>query len=265
MMSEASRSSGLESQHQDVLVVDDNSINLTVASGLLVKLGYSVETATNGRDALDRIKQKRFDVIFMDCQMPEMDGYEATQHIRAHYRPERGPWIIALTANTFEGAHNKALQSGMDGLIVKPISLDTLIQTVGYAKKKPSAPASQVNSLMDFKAFSLGLGDDAELIQTAVQRYFEEIDGMMDRLRLEVERGDGPALGKTAHTLKGMTSLFAAHALVDANRNLEMAGKEGRAHEFAALLKRVENLTELLKMELRKLLDDKNPTRKDVA
>jgi HPt (histidine-containing phosphotransfer) domain-containing protein len=118
---------------------------------------------------------------------------------------------------------------------------------------------------MDFKAFSMGLGDDSDLIQTAIQRYFEEIDGMMLRIRSEVERADAAAVSRTAHTLKGMTSLFAAHALVEANRNLEMAGKEGRLEELNALLKRVENLTELLKTELKKLIDDRSPSRKDVA
>lgn len=253
-----------DAQYQEILVVDDNAINLTVASGLLTKLGYSVETTTNGQEALLKVRQKRYDVIFMDCQMPGMDGYETTQHIRAFHGPERGPLIVALTANDLEDIREHAFQAGMDTLLMKPISLDTLIQTLGYAKKKPPMPAPQLTSIMDFKAFSQGLGDDDELIQTAVLRYLEEINGIMNRLRSEVERGDAPALAKTAHTLKGMTSLFAAHALVEANRNLEMAAKEGRTQEFAGLLKRIESLTDLLKMELRKLIDG-NPSRKDVA
>jgi CheY-like chemotaxis protein/integral membrane sensor domain MASE1/HPt (histidine-containing phosphotransfer) domain-containing protein len=253
-----------DAQYQEILVVDDNAINLTVASGLLTKLGYDVETAANGQEAVLKVKQKRYDVIFMDCQMPGMDGYETTRHIRAFHGPERGPLIIALTANDLEDIRDRALQAGMDTLLMKPISLEALIQTVGYAKKKTPMPTPQLTSIMDFKAFSRGLGDDSELIRTAVLRYLEEINGIMTRLRSEVERGDAAALAKTAHTLKGMTSLFAAHALVEANRNLELAGKEGRVQEFAGLLKMVENLTELLKMELRKLIDG-NPTRKDVA
>lgn len=257
----------LEARFQDVLVVDDNVINLTVASGLLVKLGYSVETAANGHEALEKVKKKKYDVILMDCQMPIMDGYKATEHIRAFYSPERGPLIIALTANAMEEARDKALESGMDQLIVKPISSDMLIRTVGYARTRPTEipAATPAAPIMDFKAFSMGLGDDSDLIQTAIQRYFEEIDGMMLRLRSEVERADAASAGRTAHTLKGMTSLFAAHALVEANRNLEMAGKEGRLEELNALLKRVENLTELLKAELKKLVDDRSPSRKDVA
>jgi CheY-like chemotaxis protein/signal transduction histidine kinase len=257
----------LEAQYQDILVVDDNPINLTVASGLLIKLGYTVDTAANGHEALEKVKQKKYDVIFMDCQMPVMDGYKATEHIRAFYSPERGPLIIALTANAMEEARDRVLQSGMDQLIVKPVSSDILIRTLGYARTRPvEIPAtSPATAIMDFKAFSMGLGDDSDLIQTAIQRYFEEIDGMMLRLRSEVERADASAVARTAHTLKGMTSLFAAHTLVEANRSLEMAGKESRLEEFTALLKRVENLTELLKAELKKLIDDKSPSRKDVA
>lgn len=256
-----------EAQHQDILVVDDNAINLAVASGLLAKLGYSVDTAANGHEALEKVKKKTYDVIFMDCQMPVMDGYKATEHIRAFYSPGRGPLIIALTANAMEEARDKALESGMDQLIVKPVTSDILVRTIGYARARPKDIAAQAPAtpIMDFKAFSMGLGDDSDLIQTAIQRYFEEIDGMMMRVRGEVERADASAVARTAHTLKGMTSLFAAHTLVEANRNLEMAGKEGRLEEFQALLKRVENLTELLKVELKKLRDDRNPSRKDVA
>jgi CheY-like chemotaxis protein len=246
-----------EQQHQEVLIVDDNIINLTVVSGLLMKLGYSVETAGNGREAIEKVKHKRYDVILMDCQMPHMDGYETTRSIRDAYRPERGPLIIALTANPLDDGPAQAKQAGMDSIITKPISLDMLIKTVGYAKKMPTTTPLQAVMIMDFKAFSMGLGNDHELMQTAIMRYFEEIDGMMDRLRTEVERGDAMATAKSAHTLKGMTSLFAAQSLVEAHRNLEMAGKDGRVQEFPGLLKRIESLTELFKMELKKLTDEK--------
>lgn len=249
--------------HQDILVVDDNSINLTVAAGLLGKLGYSVDTAVDGKIAVEKAKQKRYDVIFMDCQMPHMDGFEATQLIRAHHKPDHGPLIIALTANALDGAREQAAQAGMDSIIIKPISLDILQKTIGYARKmQPQATPSNV-SIMDFKAFSLGLGDDHDLIQMAVLRYFEEIDGIMSRLRMEIERNDAVAVAKTAHTLKGMTALFAAQALVEANRNLEVAGKDGRVSEFPTLIKRIESLTELLKAELRKLIDEKNLPKKE--
>jgi CheY-like chemotaxis protein/HPt (histidine-containing phosphotransfer) domain-containing protein len=254
-----------DSQFQNVLVVDDNAINLSVASGLLIKLGYQVETAANGLQALEKVKQKRYDVIFMDCQMPIMDGYETTRQIRAYSQPEHGPLIIALTANSLSETYEKAIHSGMDRVITKPVSLDILIQTIGYAKAGPGASLTQNPSIMDFKAFYLGLGDDSDLIQTAVTRFFEEIDGVMDRLRDQVEKKDASSLARTAHTLKGMAALFAAHTLVEANRSLEMAGKEERIHEFAALHKRVVTLTELLKMELKHLMDDRNLTGKDVA
>jgi HPt (histidine-containing phosphotransfer) domain-containing protein len=88
---------------------------------------------------------------------------------------------------------------------------------------------------------------------------------MMERLRGEVQRGEAVIVAKTAHTLKGMTSLFAAQPLVEANRNLEIAGKEGRIADFPALLKRIESLTDLLKNELQPLIDKKNIPKKDVA
>lgn len=100
----------------------------------MAKLGYSVDTAANGLEALEKVKKKIYDVVFMDCQMPVMDGYTATEHIRAFYNPERGPMMIALTANAMDDARDKALQAGMDQLIVKPITSDILLRTIGYVR-----------------------------------------------------------------------------------------------------------------------------------
>ncbi|MDQ3234821.1 MAG: response regulator [Pseudobdellovibrionaceae bacterium] len=251
--------------YQNVLVVDDNTINLTVASSLLVKLGYSVDTALDGPESLEKIKNKRYDVIFMDCQMPRMDGFETTQRIRTAYRPDRGPLILALTANALDGVQGQAIHAGMDGVLTKPISLDALIKTVGYAKAPAPQPALPLAPLMDLKAFSQGLAHDDELIQTAILRYFEEIDGLMNRLRSEVERGDAGAAAKIAHTLKGLTLLFAAPTLVEAHQALEAAGKAGHVHELPALLQPIEGLTDRLKVELKKLVNDNSISRKDVA
>ena len=110
-----------------VLLVEDNKVNLLVGLGMLARLGCSVQTASTGREAVELLAAERYDLVLMDCQMPDMDGYEATAAIRAHEVPggRRTP-IVALTANAVEGDRDRCLAAGMDDYLAKPFRLDDL-------------------------------------------------------------------------------------------------------------------------------------------
>jgi PAS domain S-box-containing protein len=107
-----------------ILVAEDNPVNQKLALFMFKKLGCHVDIASNGVEVLDKIKQKVYDVIFMDMQMPEMDGVEATQSIRLNYNPQ--PWIIAMTAHAVGDARETCLQAGMNDYISKPIRIEEL-------------------------------------------------------------------------------------------------------------------------------------------
>jgi signal transduction histidine kinase/CheY-like chemotaxis protein len=110
-----------------ILLVEDNAVNQKVARRMLQKLGVDPEVAADGREALERFQRDGpWDLIFMDCAMPEMDGFEATRRIRAGEPPERHTPILALTANVFESDRERCLAAGMDGLVAKPVSLQSL-------------------------------------------------------------------------------------------------------------------------------------------
>ena len=117
-----------------VLVVEDNPINQMVLKGFLAKLGCAVETANNGEEALGKLTSQ-FDLVFMDCQMPVLDGFEATRKIRAMSEPEKSVPIIAVTANAMVADRNKCFQAGMNGYLKKPVNFSTIAGEVHrYAK-----------------------------------------------------------------------------------------------------------------------------------
>jgi two-component system, sensor histidine kinase and response regulator len=122
-----------------VLIAEDNPVNQKVATKMLHKLGCSVDVAANGVEAVDMATRFPYDAVFMDCHMPEMDGYEATRAITAALAAERRPRIVAMTANALEGDREKCLASGMDDYIPKPIKPETV--RAALARVRPAAPA----------------------------------------------------------------------------------------------------------------------------
>jgi PAS domain S-box-containing protein len=121
-----------------ILLAEDNRINQMVAMGLLQKLGYAADLATNGAEVLAKLETRSYELVLMDCQMPEMDGYEATQRIR-QLPPERQPRVVAMTANALRGENDRCLAAGMDDYISKPVRIDVLREVIG--KWTPARPA----------------------------------------------------------------------------------------------------------------------------
>jgi signal transduction histidine kinase/CheY-like chemotaxis protein len=115
-----------------ILVADDNASNQKVIEYMLKRLGYANDQAAHGGEVLSAMERRPYDVIFMDVQMPEMDGLEATRRIRAKHATGRGPRIIALTANALKGEREICLEAGMDGYISKPVKMDELREALAH-------------------------------------------------------------------------------------------------------------------------------------
>jgi signal transduction histidine kinase/CheY-like chemotaxis protein len=128
-----------------VLIVEDNLINQRVARSLMERMGYTVEVAANGREGLAKWEEGSYDFILMDCQMPEMDGYEATREIRAREAGERHTPIVAVTANAMVGDREKCFAAGMDAFIPKPIKVDGLIEVLEQLRGTAVESASTIS------------------------------------------------------------------------------------------------------------------------
>jgi CheY-like chemotaxis protein len=117
-----------------ILVADDNPVNQILASRALMKLGYKSSVVANGVEVLDALGGNDFDVILMDVQMPEMDGFTATKNIRDTFKVQ--PWIIAVTANALQSDRQECLDAGMNDYISKPINFDALVKALERAAKE---------------------------------------------------------------------------------------------------------------------------------
>jgi PAS domain S-box-containing protein len=126
-----------------VLVVEDNEINQAVAAGFLTKLGFKADMADDGRQALDRIGQTSYDMVLMDCQMPGMDGYEATTKLREREGPDEHTPVIAMTADALAENRDRCIAAGMDDFITKPVNQDALAKALGrwMPRTGPTRPA----------------------------------------------------------------------------------------------------------------------------
>jgi len=118
-----------------VLLVEDNAVNRTLMTKLLAKYGHTVDVAVNGLEAVEMVGSVNYDLIFMDCQMPLMDGYEATRKIREKIVTNR-PLIVALTANAFKEDQERCFAAGMDDFVTKPVSREALEKIMRSAKKR---------------------------------------------------------------------------------------------------------------------------------
>jgi len=223
-----------------LVVAEDNAVNRTVIGHQLKKLGHEVlRWAENGREAIEAIEELSPDAVLMDCQMPELDGYEATREIRIHEQSRTGAgprrqWIIALTANTMEGDREKCLAAGMDDYISKPVKESELAQVLSRTPERltqAGREASMHASAIEAGSLALlrELGGDAgeELLASLTEKFIEVGTVLVKELEGALEAGNWSKAARAAHTLRGSAANFGAHRLVLECNKLETALEKG--------------------------------------
>jgi len=225
-----------------LLVVDDNPVNQRIALKMLEKMGHRVDVAGSGLEAVDAVTRIAYAAVLMDCQMPQMDGFEATMEIRRLEPAGRHTPIIAMTARAMVGDEEKCLAAGMDAYISKPVKAEALAAIVGHWVRPSESPgpaaavSSPGNPLLDHPTLA-GLRElGAAEFENLVRLFLEDGEARIAALREAAGIGDAHAIAEVAHSLKGSAGTFGALALADNCALLQEVASAGNLAEAARLI-----------------------------
>lgn len=243
-----------------ILIAEDNSVNREVAQRLLKKLGFKCRTVANGQEAVDAVSTRSYSLILMDCQMPEMDGYTATQRIR-ELSSQKGKHIpiVAMTANASTEDREKCLKAGMDDYISKPVDLHTLAMRLSHWMDKESLAESEGSEgesvpksnsenspLIDRSAWekldSLKMEDLPDLFTDVVRLFLEESPKRLKAIQQAVSNKDFPIIKHQAHTLKSSCATLGAHSLAKICIELEAESSVGSIQRVRELVNEFERI-----------------------
>jgi CheY-like chemotaxis protein/HPt (histidine-containing phosphotransfer) domain-containing protein len=229
-----------------ILLAEDNVVNQKVAMRLLEKLGYCVDVVGNGRAAVDAWRVSGYDLILMDCQMPELDGYEATREIRRLEGAGRHVPIIALTAHAMKGVEQECIETGMDGYLSKPIDrakleacLERHLSLPPQEAAESAAPMSAADDApsptpVDWNSLLVLAGDEGFARELAAEFLESGLSGL-EAIGKALASGDIGALGNKAHELRGASLSMHAGAMTTAAKSLEAAARAGHREQLPAL------------------------------
>jgi signal transduction histidine kinase/CheY-like chemotaxis protein/HPt (histidine-containing phosphotransfer) domain-containing protein len=237
-----------------ILVVEDNPVNKEVAVRQLARLGYRADVAGNGLEAVEALRRMPYHLVFMDCQMPEMDGFDATRAIRKDEGDERRTPIIALTANAREGDRERCLAAGMDGYLSKPTRESDMAEVLNRW-----LPGETVSDPLDLEVLdglrALGQGTD-DFIREVAALYLEDSPRRLASIGDAAAGGDARALASAAHALKSSSTHMGA---VDVRRlcdTLERMADRGELASAAPVIERLRVEYERAEASLRELIRD---------
>ncbi|HKI36004.1 MAG TPA: response regulator [Gemmataceae bacterium] len=217
-----------------ILLAEDNPFNQKLALGLLGRVGHSLVVVKNGAEAVAALERDSFDLVLMDVQMPEMDGFQATKLIREREVPlGRHTPILAMTAYAMKGDRERCLAAGMDGYVSKPIRAHELIEAiaaaVGAASPDPPDGSEPLTpgEAPDWESALERVGGDRELLVELVRLYLQECPGWLADMRRGLQAGDAVMVKRVAHNLKSCLGNFGARAGFERALRVETMGREG--------------------------------------
>ncbi|OAB57930.1 hypothetical protein AY600_00100 [Phormidium willei BDU 130791] len=229
-----------------ILVAEDLAMNQVLVKQLLERFGYGASVVNTGLEAVQRLGQESFDLVLMDVQMPELDGWAATRQIRQQYhqqgRPQ--PYIIALTAHALAGDRQLCLEAGMDDYLSKPLRAAQLRQaleryrsgrlhpafsTSDAAPQSPSLPVTGQYPILDMQVLDelQQMAGEVDFVIEMIESYLDDVPERLHRLHLALEAGELDMIGQAAHALGSLSASLGAAALTYRCRTLEDSVRQG--------------------------------------
>ena len=257
-----------------ILVVDDNAVNQTVLHGMLTKLGFQAECVFTGNDAIRSLQELDYDLVFMDCQMPGMDGYETTRRIRDNSSTVKNHDIpvIAITAHAMKGDRKKCLNAGMNDYLTKPIDYNQLVELM---KKWTNIKVNQATAIDDHTPQQLrqgnnnhnvfnttdllqNLADDMELARQLIETFLDDLPKQIDMLQQALENSDIQNATRLAHGIKGAAANVNSRDLQAIAGEMEQRGKVGRIDQLAQLMPELSKRFDTLSIVMQQFLNSES-------
>jgi PAS domain S-box-containing protein len=252
------------------LIAEDNVANQKVATRLLEKLGCRVDVAATGAEAVRMLRLLSYDIVFMDCQMPEMDGFEATREIRRQKGLNRKVPIVAMTANAMAGDREECLAAGMDDYVAKPVEMENIIEMLTrWARLRvesdaagtppPAAPAPPETKLSAVDAEAIGRlreladGDSQAFLKDLLGTYLSDTTKRLAALQKHAADGNDRELMRAAHAIKGSSLNVGANQLAEYCHQVEELAGAGKPGDAAKLITRIQQEFEKVQKELNNL------------
>ena len=221
-----------------ILVAEDNPVNQKVVLMQLEKAGYKADMAADGLEAMAAVKRFPYDIVLMDCQMPEMDGYQAAAEIRKLEGGTRHTPVVAMTADALEGAREKCLAAGMDDYISKPVRFEALVKMI--RKWDRVLDEEYLASLLETAGEDSGV-----FFGQLVEVYLRDGAERLAAIRRAITGADAPGLAAAAHALKGASANLGVRRMETLCRRLEVLGRSGSVEGALELLDAMEGEFEL--------------------
>jgi len=235
-----------------ILVVDDDELNQRLMRVLLTRDGHHVELASNGLEAFEAIKTRHFDIVFMDLQMPVMDGVEASRKIREWENGGGHTFIVALTASYLPEQGQELFEAGIDNYISKPFELDHIHRMLNYRLNAilfstPSENAVHdeeisINEILDIQKGVQRVGGDIETYWELLGDFVQELPEKTDALQRCFALGDLNGLSLGAHNLKGVSANLGVLQLSEYADRLDKQSSEGYTESIDASLKEMKTI-----------------------
>jgi len=230
-----------------VLLAEDNPVNQQVAVAMLVKRGHEVHVTSNGREAVDALRDRDYDVVLMDIQMPEMDGFEATHAIRALPQGKDLP-IIGLTAHALSGERERCLSHGMTDYLAKPFrshELFALVEGTAEPKAATAPPLEPLAPPVDLEGFRATLREAGaeQALYSIVDTYVRQAPDRLAALAAAAATGSSADMARAAHAFRGASATIGARELAELLERIETSARAGEIEKAQDVFERVSPLT----------------------